>query len=120
MAFAQRTLRSVASFGSRNPIATSAVAGALCGGTGDFVCQFVIQKKDWQQLDWRRTFALSSFGMWYSGPVNMMMYQLYARNLTPLFKSHSVGAGSSQHVCFLHICGNSSCYVFQWQKPASM
>ena len=99
--FARRVLGRLSSITSQNPVKTAAVVGAFCGTAGDLVCQTVVEDKGFSQIDFRRTFAFFSFGLLYSGPVNLKLYQLYARHLTPLFRStFSLAGWSTPFFCF--------------------
>lgn len=92
-------------------------AGAL-GFLGDVICQMVVEGQD--KMDWKRCFAMSTFGCCYGGTVSYQIYTLYPRVLPKWFLAAPLrtGLGSSALDNFIHVPFLYTPVFYLWTEVA--
>merc|ERR1719421_1839963 len=87
----------------QRPLFMNVLTGGALGLAGDVICQQVLEKQE--QFDWRRNFALTSFGGFYTGIVCYYVYKAYARILPPWFYKTPAreGMGGTMLDNFVHV-----------------
>jgi hypothetical protein len=79
-----RLLRAVADFGSRHPVLFGCGVSSVKTSGADFFAQRVVEKKKFDEVDWRRNSIFFCWGLFYLGGVQYFIYvKLFAKYLFP-------------------------------------
>ena len=87
-----------------NPLRTNIVTGGILAAGSDIICQTLIEEQDDEPFNYKRTLAITTFGMYYNGGLCSFIYPLYARILPQWFSRSLVrqGIGSTLIDNFIH------------------
>mmetsp|Transcript_13733 Transcript_13733/g.26607 ORF Transcript_13733/g.26607 Transcript_13733/m.26607 type:complete len:217 (-) Transcript_13733:327-977(-) len=96
MSFAGRSAFGVGAMISRSlrerPIATNFVLSGLLGLASDCICQFGVERKTWETLDYNRLWGMGSFAATYS-MVKLRVYPLYGMVMPTFLKATAFRQG---------------------------
>lgn len=86
------------------PVATNLITSGLLGLTGDLICQFGIERKNWKQFDLRRAFAFTTFSAFYTGVISLRIFATYPKILPSFIMKRPLyeGLASSVLDCLVH------------------
>ena len=69
-----------------NPLRTNIVTGGILAAGSDIICQTLIEEQDDEPFNYKRTLAITTFGMYYNGGLCSFIYPLCLG--LPLFDTH--------------------------------